>query len=250
MNLRALQAFGLALALTACGGSSEPVQQPGNQAAPQATATPSATADPATQVMDEHNLEEHTLIVFLGDSLTAGFGLDEAQAFPALVANQLQEAGHTVRVVNAGISGDTTAGGLARLDWLLSQNPDILFVGLGGNDGLRGVPLESSEATLRAILERAQARDISLLLAGMLIPPNYGADYTEHFAGIYPRLAEELGVPLIPFLLEGVAAQPELNLPDGIHPNVEGQKIVAATVLEYLAPIVAEVGGEKSTSGS
>lgn len=230
MTLRSLSLIGLCFLGIACGtetGSTSPDTEPPTMAEPQAPSTPAP--------------DDRTLIIFLGDSLTAGFGLDEPQAFPAIVEKSLIEAGHAVRVVNAGISGDTTAGGLARLDWLLRQEPDILVVGLGGNDGLRGVPLESSEANLRAILERAKSQSIRLLLAGMLIPPNYGQDYTEHFAGIYPRLAEELDIPLIPFLLEGVAAQPELNLADGIHPNVQGQLIVARTVLEHLRPLVEDV---------
>ena len=150
-----------------------------------------------------------------------------------------------MKVVNAGVSGDTTAGGLARLDWLLRQEPDVLFVGLGGNDGLRGVPLESSEANLRQILERAQTADARILLAGMLIPPNYGEDYTRQFADLYPRLAADFDVPLIPFLLEGVAAREELNLADGIHPNAEGQRIVAETVLGYLEPLVDEAAARE-----
>ena len=185
--------------------------------------------------------EDAVLVVFLGDSLTAGYELDEAESFPSLVEARLRESGRAVKIVNAGVSGDTTAGGLARLDWLLRQEPDVLFVGLGGNDGLRGVQLESSEANLRAILERAQAAGVRVLLAGMLIPPNYGLDYTTRFAEIYPRLADELDVPLIPFLLENVAARDDLNLPDGIHPNAEGQKLVAETVLPYIERLVDEV---------
>ncbi len=150
-------------------------------------------------------------------------------------------AGHGVRVVNAGITGDTTAGGLAPLVWLLRQEPAVPVVGLGGNDGLRGTALTTSEANLRAIVQGARPAGARVLLAGMLIPPNYGADYTESFAAIYPRLAAELAVPLIPFLLDGVAADPELNLEDGIHPNARGQRIVADTVLRHLGPILDDL---------
>ncbi len=239
MNLRAPLAIGLCFLLIAC--HSEP-ESPTPETQPLVETPSPVAAAPREEVTATTG--DSTLIVFLGDSLTAGFGLGEAQAFPAIVEKSLIEAGHAVRVVNAGSSGDTTAGGLARLDWLLRQEPDILVVGLGGNDGLRGVSLESSEANLRAILERTQSQDIRLLLAGMLIPPNYGQDYTEHFAGIYPKLAGELDIPLIPFLLEGVAAQPDLNLADGIHPNAQGQLIVARTVLEHLRPLVEDVEAE------
>ena len=231
--MRSLQTFlviCLALALAACGTGDDAVQAPPQDA----TANP----EPTEVSQESETAEAEFLVVFLGDSLTAGFGLDVEQSYPALVESQLRERGWSVRAVNAGISGDTTAGGLRRLDWLLRQNPDVLMVALGGNDGLRGVDLESSESHLRQILQKAQEQGVQVLLAGMLIPPNYGADYTEQFASLYPRLAEEFEVPLIPFLLEGVAAQPELNLPDGIHPTAEGQEIVAATVLRHLEPVL------------
>lgn len=181
---------------------------------------------------------ERTLVVFLGDSLTAGFGLEAEQAFPHLVEQAFLQDGVEIKAVNAGVSGDTTAGGLARLDWLLRQQPDVLVVGLGGNDGLRGLDLEASEENLRAIVEGAQAAGAEVLLLGMLIPPNYGPDYTDAFAAMYPRIADDTGAALLPFLLEGVAGDPQLNLPDGIHPNAEGQKIVADTVVEHLGALL------------
>lgn len=177
-------------------------------------------------------------MVFLGDSLTAGYGLEEAEGFPARVGAELGRRGVAVRVVNAGVSGDTTAGGLARLDWLLAQRPRILVVGLGANDGLRGLSLGHTEANLREIVRRARAAGVAVLLLGMRIPPNYGADYSGEFAALYPRLARELAVPLVPFLLDGVAARPELNLPDGIHPTAEGQARVAENVVPLLEPLV------------
>jgi acyl-CoA thioesterase-1 len=180
-------------------------------------------------------------VVFLGDSLTAGYGLEEAQAFPALLATRLEAAGLPIRAVNAGVSGDTSAGGLARLSWLLKQRPDVLVVELGANDALRGQPPAATEENLRRIIERARAEGVTVLLVGMLAPPNYGPEFTRDFAAIYPRLARELGVPLVPFLLTGVAGRPELNLPDGLHPTPEGHRIVAANVLPYLRPLVEKL---------
>lgn len=203
---------------------------------PRDTATASVQSPAATDDASEESGE--TLVVFLGDSLTAGYGLDAEQAFPHLVEEALEADGFAVETVNAGVSGDTTAGGLSRLDWLLRQEPDVLVVGLGGNDGLRGLDLEASEANLRAIVERAQAAGAEVLLLGMLIPPNYGPDYTEAFAAMYPRLAQETGARLLPFLLDGVAGDPALNLPDGIHPNAEGQQVVAETVASHLRPML------------
>ena len=209
--------------------------------APSESASPDTSESPETNpVGSMDSADDETLVIFLGDSLTAGYGLDVEQSFPSLLAAELEAEGRAVRLVNAGISGDTTAGGLRRLDWLLGQEPDVLVVGLGGNDGLRGVDLADSEENLRQIVTRGRDAGAAVLLAGMLIPPNYGPDYTERFAAIYPRLAEELGVALIPFLLEGVAADPALNLADGIHPNAEGQKIVAQTVRRHLEPLLEE----------
>lgn len=181
---------------------------------------------------------DETRLVFLGDSLTAGYGLAEEQAFPHLVEERLEAEGYALEVVNAGVSGDTTAGGLSRLNWLLRQEPDVLVVGLGGNDGLRGIELESTEANLRRIVETAREAGAEVLLLGMLIPPNYGEEYTEAFAAMYPRLEEELDVARVPFVLEGVAGDPGLNLPDGIHPNARGQEILARTVAEHLRPLL------------
>lgn len=177
-------------------------------------------------------------MVFLGDSLSAGLGLAEDEAYPAVLAGLLAERGRSVHLVNAGVSGDTTAGGLARLDWVLRQRPAVLVVELGANDGLRGQQLEGVESNLREILRRGKASGAQVLLVGMRIPPNYGQDYTDHFAAIYPRLAKELGVDLVPFLLADVAADPRLNQSDGIHPTAEGHKIVARTVLPYLEHVL------------
>jgi len=188
--------------------------------------------------------DSRPLVVFLGDSLTAGYGLSAEEAFPAHVERLLAERGLPVRALNAGVSGDTSAGGRERLAWFLRQRPAIVVVELGGNDGLRGQSLAATEANLRDIVERSLAAGARVVLAGMQIPPNYGPEYGRGFAEIFPRLAADYDVPLIPFLLEGVAADPALNLPDGIHPNAEGQRIVAGTVADALAPLVAEMAAD------
>ena len=176
---------------------------------------------------------EGPLVVFLGDSLTAGYGLSEQQAFPALLGALLP-----IRVVNAGVSGDTSAGGLRRLPWLLTQHPDVLVVGLGANDGLRGLAPTHTEENLRAIVIEARRAGARVLLLGMRLPPNLGADYIRDFEAVYPRVAKETGVPLVPFFLQGVGGVGALNQEDGIHPTAEGQRRVAANVLPYLRTLV------------
>jgi len=178
------------------------------------------------------------LVVFLGDSLTAGYGLTEEEAFPARLGTALREGGHPVRVVNAGVSGDTSAGGLRRLPWLLTQHPDVLVVALGANDGLRGLPVSLTEENLRGIVSRARGAGARVLLLGLRLPPNLGADYIRAFEAVYPRVARETGVPLVPFFLEGVGGVAALNQEDGIHPTAEGQRRIAATVLPYLEALV------------
>jgi acyl-CoA thioesterase-1 len=178
--------------------------------------------------------DEPPLVLFLGDSLTAGYGLAEGQAFPALVGRELADEGVEARVVNAGVCGDTTAGGLARLDWVLSQGPDVVVVGLGGNDGLRGLDLAATEKNLGEIVRRSQDTGARVILLGMKIPPNYGLDYAGRFEEMYEELADALDVALVPFLLEGVAAKPTHNLPDRIHPNARGHQVVAETVYPYV----------------
>jgi len=177
-------------------------------------------------------------VVFLGDSITAGLGVDADQAFPAVVTELLATEGLAIDTVNAGVSGDTTAGGLRRLDWLLRQKPDVVVVGLGGNDGLRGQDVKSSEANLRAIVQKCRDAGSDVLLLGMMIPPNYGPEYTKGFREIYPRLARELNVPLVPFLLEGVGGEAKLNQGDGIHPTAEGHERIAANVLPHVRELL------------
>jgi acyl-CoA thioesterase-1 len=178
-------------------------------------------------------------VLCLGDSLTEGYGLAEDEAYPALLEQRLHRAGRDeVRVINAGISGSTSASGVARLRWQLRGHPQILVLALGANDGLRGLDLEATRAYLSEVIELARARGLVVLLAGMRLPPNYGADYTRQFEQMYAGLARQHRVPLIPFLLEGVAGDPELNLSDGIHPNARGHEIVADTVYRYLLPLL------------
>lgn len=181
---------------------------------------------------------EGPLVVFLGDSLTAGFGVDGDQAFPAEIYRALSRGGCPFRLVNAGVSGDTSAGGRSRIDWVLKQRPAVVVVELGGNDALRGQPLAGIEDNLRAIVRAAKSAGSQPLLTGMRIPPSYGPEYSEGFAAIYPRLAKEEGLALVPFLLEGVGGDPSLNQPDGIHPTAEGHRRVAATVVPYLRSLL------------
>jgi acyl-CoA thioesterase-1 len=206
-----------------------------------AAAPATAAAQPAAT--QSFNLPR---VVFLGDSLTAGMGVDADQAFPALVGEALEKENLPVHVVNAGVSGDTTAGGLRRLDWLLKQKPDVIVVGLGGNDGLRGVEPSASEQNLREIVRKSRAAGAEVLLLGMLIPPNYGPEYTRQFRDIYPRIAKDLNVPLVPFVLEGVGGEARLNQPDGIHPTAEGHQVIARNVLPHLRLLVEKRGPERN----
>lgn len=185
------------------------------------------------------------MVVFLGDSLAAGHGLPENESFPALIQQRLAKAGSPWRVVNAGVSGDTSAGGLARLNWVLKQRVDVLVLELGANDGLRGQDPEAMRANLAHIIERCKARGITVVLAGMQMPANYGAAYTAHFKRVFPELAEKYQLPFIPFLLQGVAMRPDLNQPDGIHPNAAGARIVADTVWRVLKPVLDRIGTGK-----
>lgn len=178
------------------------------------------------------------VILALGDSLTAGFGLAEEESYPARLQARLRAAGYPHRVVNAGVSGDTSAGGLARLDWLMRQHPNVIILALGANDGLRGIKPAAMRANLAAIIERAQVGGARVLLAGMRMPTNYGADFTRRFEAVYGELAEKYGLPLLPFLLEGVALQSGLNQADGIHPNAKGAAVLTDNVWRALEPLL------------
>ena len=174
----------------------------------------------------------------LGDSLTAGLGLAAAQSYPALLQQRLNNQGLRYEVVNAGVSGDTSAGGLSRLDWALDGDVRVLVVALGGNDALRGLPAEQLQRNLAQIIERAQARGVTVVLAGMEAPPNYGRQYIVAFHQVYPALARQYHLAFVPFLLQGVAGESTLNQPDGIHPTAQGARIVADNVWAALEPIV------------
>ncbi len=218
-------AMGLACAAPA---PSAPPAQPSLEPGPSSTA-PAAEARPE--------------IVFLGDSLTAGLGLAAPLSFPSLIQQRLDQRGLPFTVVNAGVSGDTSAGGLRRLEWSLQGNPRVLIVALGGNDGLRGLPPEELKKNLAAIIEAGQRAGLDVILAGMEAPPNNGPDYTARFRRVYPELAKTYEIPLIPFLLQGVAGDPALNQADGIHPNPEGARRVADTVWSALEPVLTSPSG-------
>lgn len=186
------------------------------------------------------------VIVVLGDSLTAGLGVAPDEAFPARLEARLRAEGFDYRVVNAGVSGDTTAGGLRRLDWVLRARPEIVVVALGANDGLRALPVAALRDNLTAIVGRLRAAGARVLLAGMRLPPNYGA-YADAFAGTFAAVARATSVPLLPFLLQGVAGDSTLNQADGVHPNAAGHAVVAATVWRALRPLL--VHRAPSTTG-
>ncbi|ORL45471.1 arylesterase [Zunongwangia atlantica] len=188
------------------------------------------------QVSAENTTEEVPVVLFFGTSLTAGLGLDTAEAYPALIQKKMDSLGMDYSVVNAGLSGETTASGLNRLDWVFKQNVDILVIELGANDGLRGVSLDETRSNLEKIIKIAREKnpEVKIILAGMQIPPNMGEEYTTEFRSLFPELAKEYDLELIPFLLEGVAGDSKLNQQDGIHPTAEGQQILANNVWEVL----------------
>jgi acyl-CoA thioesterase I len=179
------------------------------------------------------------VVVALGDSLTAGLGVAAEEAWPALVDARLRREGYPYRVVNAGVSGDTTAGGLRRVDWVLRSRPEVAVVALGANDGLRGLGTNVMEANLIAIVDRLRAGGARVLVVGMEVPPNYGAAYARAFRGVFADVARRTGAALIPFLLDGVAADPRLNQADGIHPNAAGHRAIAERIWPHLVLLLA-----------
>lgn len=195
----------------------------------QTPAAPSGAAQPPIRLL------------VLGDSLSAGYGLPAGEAFPAQLERALRAKGHNVNVINAGVSGDTTAGGRARLDWSLADNPQAAIVELGANDGLRGIEPASTAENLSAILAALKARGTPTLLAGMLAPPNLGSAYGKEFNGLFPRIAKDHGAALYPFFLDGVAAEAALNQADGIHPNVKGVQVIVERILPAVEKLIAQV---------
>lgn len=210
----------LAALLSACG----PGDSPRPAAQPPAPAAAPAAARPR--------------VVVLGDSLTAGLGLDRSEAYPALLQRRIDAAGYGFEVVNAGVSGDTSAGGLSRLDWSLDGDVRVLVVALGGNDGLRGLPPQEMARNLEAIVTRAKGRGIAVVLAGMESPTNMGPEYQRRFHDVFPNLARERHLAFLPFLLEGVAGRPDLNQRDGIHPTAEGARLIAGHLWPVVEPIL------------
>lgn len=186
------------------------------------------------------NEDDPRMVLFLGDSLAAGYGLQASQAFPALIQQKIDALNWNVKVINAGLSGDTSAGGLRRIDWLLRGRIDVLVLELGANDGLRGIDLSTTKANLQGIIDKVKARNpqVKIVIAGMMVPPNLGQDYTRQFQQMYPELARTNSAVLIPFLLEGVAGEASLNLPDGIHPTAEGHKLISEIVWIHLRPVL------------
>ena len=184
-------------------------------------------------------IDERPRIVAFGDSLTAGLGVPTDEAYPAQLQHRLDSAGYRYRVINAGVSGDTTAGGLRRLPWVLKSNPLIVILELGGNDGLRGLSLQETRANLEQLIQKLQSASVTVVLAGMKLPPNYGAEYTSGFESIYPALAKKYRLPLIPFFLDGVAGSMSLNQADGIHPTGEGYRMIVEKVFETVKPLLA-----------
>lgn len=187
-------------------------------------------------------------ILFLGDSITAGYGLDFPQAFPGLIQKKIDAHGWNFKVVNAGQSGDTSAGGLGRLDWVLQNPVDVLVLELGANDGLRGLSVDAMKKNLQAIIDRTKERnsEAKFVIAGMKVPPNMGSEYSRKFDAAFAELAKKNNAAFIPFVLEGVGGTRELNLPDGIHPTAKGHEIVAANVWKVLEPVLRSLNGKAS----
>jgi acyl-CoA thioesterase-1 len=218
-----------ALAVAACSS---------NEPAPARESTPAPPSDVQVRAASAAPASTRPRIVFLGDSLTAGYGLDVEQSVPSLVQKHLDAEGYKYEVVNAGVSGDTSAGGLRRLEWSLDGNVRILVVELGANDGLRGLPVAEMKQNLKTIVQTAKKRGIGVLLTGMEAPPNYGAAYTSEFRRVFGDLASEERVAFMPFYLYEVAGIPTLNIADGIHPNPAGARIVEANLWRSLKPLV------------
>ena len=229
--LRRLAILCLCAAAAACSSGGQATQS-------DADARPAPPADPTAP-------PPRPRVVALGDSLTAGLGLLEAQAFPARLQTKIDEDGYQFEVMNAGVSGDTSAGGLRRLDWALEGNVRVLIVALGANDGLRGLPVAEMKQNLGTIVDRAREKNVVVILAGMEAPPNYGPEYVQSFRAAYRDVASSKRVIFIPFLLDKVAGVSTLNQPDGIHPNEEGARIIADTIWPVLRNVLDQMAGSQ-----
>lgn len=218
-------------------------QTPSPEAQPYLEENSAADATTSDQAVSNEVDDEAVRILFLGDSITAGYGIDQSDAFPARVEMRLKDAGYRVNAIDAGVSGDTSTGGLNRLDWLLQNRVDILVLELGGNDGLRGIDLSLTRANLGAIIEETRVTwpGVQVVLVGMRVPPNLGQEYTEDFASIYPDVAEAYDTYFVPFLADGFEDIVHLLQNDGIHPTVEGHALIADKVSSVVEPIVAEM---------
>jgi len=218
---KTVMCLGLIFLLSACGGKNTPTD----------TQQQAATKDTTAATSDKKG------ILFFGDSLTAGYGLDDpSNAFPGVIQRKIDSLKLPYAVINAGVSGETTAGGLARIDWVLKQKPNVFVLELGANDGLRGIPVAETTRNLQSIIDKVKAKypDAKIVLAGMQVPPSMGHDYITAFKNLFPALAEKNKIALVPFLLAGVGGNPKLNQADGIHPTAEGAKIVANNVWKIL----------------
>lgn len=213
--------------MAGCGGKNEKAKQ-GNE------------AEKAVITGDTVHAKQQ-FIVFFGNSLTAGFGIEPSHAFPALIQNRLDSLGMHYTVINAGLSGETTASGVNRVDWVIGQQPvDVFILELGGNDGLRGIPVEETQKNLLAIIEKVRAKHpgAQIIMAGIMVPPNMGPKYSKDFMAVFPAVAQQARVKLIPFILQNVGGEKELNLEDGIHPTPEGHKLVMENVWSLLKEVV------------
>ena len=213
--------------------SSEPEEETSRPAAPSHNETPLPDVPQPPNAADNR-----PIILAFGDSLTAGSGLPPGSGYPEILQTELDSRGYKYHVVNAGVGGDTTGGGLARLESVLALNPKFVILELGANDGLRGLPIESMQANLDEMIAEFKKHEVHVLLAGMTLPANFGPDYIGAFEKVFPALAAKHKVTLIPFFLEGAAGRPELNLEDGIHPNMAGYHLVTANVLKHLEPLL------------
>ncbi len=232
----------LILLVTGCGSEPETAERPQSPDTSAQSSEVQRAPETSSPVVDDG-------VLFFGDSITAGLGVSADQAFPALIQEKIDSLGWSFEVVPAGVSGETSAGGLRRISWVMHEGIEVMVLELGGNDGLRGVPVQATRNNLSAIIDSARAVDSSvrILLTGMQVPPNLGSKYTQAFKNIYPELASEQNVELIPFLLKGVGGNPEFNQPDGIHPNAKGHRKLAETVWKHLKPILQDLRSQTST---